>query len=40
MIAAVAVAQDLALYTANPDDFAGLDELLTIVPVTRPASAR
>lgn len=39
MIAAVAVAQDLALYTANPDDFAGLDELLTIVPVTRPASA-
>jgi predicted nucleic acid-binding protein len=40
MIAAVAVAQDLALYTTNPDDFAGLDGLLTVVPVTRPASPR
>jgi predicted nucleic acid-binding protein len=38
MIAAVAVAQELALYTTNPDDFAGLDGLLTVVPVTRPAS--
>lgn len=40
MIAAVAIAQDLSLYTTNPDDFAGLDGLLAIVPVTRPPSAR
>jgi predicted nucleic acid-binding protein len=37
MIAAIAIAQDLPLYTTNPDDFAGLDGLLTVVPVTRPA---
>lgn len=37
MIASVALAEDLALFTTNPDDFAGLDDLLTIVPVTRPA---
>jgi predicted nucleic acid-binding protein len=36
MIASVALAEDLALFTTNPDDFAGLDDLLTIVPVTRP----
>ena len=36
MIASVALAEDLALFTTNPDDFAGLDNLLTIVPVTRP----
>jgi predicted nucleic acid-binding protein len=39
MIAAVAVAKDLALYTTNPEDFAGLDRLLTVVPVARPASS-
>jgi predicted nucleic acid-binding protein len=38
IIAAVAIAQDLSLYTTNPDDFAGLDGLLAIVPVTRPSS--
>lgn len=36
MIAAVAIAEDLALFTTNPDDFVGLDRLVTIVPVTRP----
>ncbi len=36
MIAATAIAAGLPLYTTNPDDFNGLDRLLTIVPVTRP----
>lgn len=36
MIAATAVAEDLALFTTSPDDFAGLDKLLTVIPVTRP----
>jgi tRNA(fMet)-specific endonuclease VapC len=30
MIAAVAVVNDLPLYTCNPDDFAGIDQLLVI----------
>jgi predicted nucleic acid-binding protein len=37
MIAAAAMAAGLPLYTTNPDDFAGLDALLAVVPVTRPA---
>ncbi|WP_129666053.1 type II toxin-antitoxin system VapC family toxin [Phytoactinopolyspora endophytica] len=37
MIAATAIAEDLPLYSTNPDDFAGLGDLLTIVPVTRPS---
>jgi predicted nucleic acid-binding protein len=36
MIAAIAIAEELPLYTTNPDDFSGLDQLLTLVPVTRP----
>jgi predicted nucleic acid-binding protein len=36
MIASIAVAVDLPLYTTNPGDFSGLDDLLTVVPVTRP----
>jgi len=36
LIACVAIAHGLPLYTANPDDFTGLDNLVTIMPVTRP----
>jgi predicted nucleic acid-binding protein len=36
MIAATAIAAGLPLYTTNPDDFAGLGDLLTVIPVTRP----
>ena len=36
MIAAIAIAEDLPLFTTNPDNFAGLDHLLPLVPVTRP----
>jgi predicted nucleic acid-binding protein len=36
MIACVAIANRLPLYTCNPRDFKGLDHLLTVVPVTRP----
>lgn len=39
MIAAIAAVEELPLYTTNPDDFAGLGELLTVVDVARfPAS--
>ena len=36
MIASIAIAEELPLFTTNPDDFKGLDNLLTVVPVTRP----
>ncbi|MEE8484973.1 MAG: type II toxin-antitoxin system VapC family toxin [Acidimicrobiia bacterium] len=35
MIAAIAIANDLPLYTCNPDDFAGIEEL-ELVPVPHP----
>lgn len=31
MVAAVAIANDLPLYTCNPDDFAGIDDLQVVV---------
>jgi predicted nucleic acid-binding protein len=40
MIASIAVTENLPLFTTNPDDFAGLDRLLTVVPVTRPKVPR
>jgi predicted nucleic acid-binding protein len=36
MIAATAMAEGLALYTTNPDDFTGLAGLLRVISVTRP----
>src|ERR1700737_1893957 len=36
MIAATAIAEELPLFTTNPDDFKGLDRLMIIVPVVRP----
>lgn len=37
MIAATAIAEGLAIFTTNPGDYAGLDKLVRVVPVTRPA---
>jgi predicted nucleic acid-binding protein len=36
MIACVAIANQLPLYTCNPKDFKGLDHLLSVARVTRP----
>lgn len=38
MIAAIAVSNELPLYTSNPDDFAGIDGL-TVVPIAHPDRA-
>jgi len=35
-IAATAASNGLPLYTTNPDDFAGLDEWVAVIPVQRP----
>lgn len=40
MIASVAIANRLPLYTTNPIDFEGLEDLLTVVSVTHPATRR
>jgi predicted nucleic acid-binding protein len=37
MIASIAAANRLPLYTTNPDDFVGLDQLVKVVAVPRPA---
>jgi predicted nucleic acid-binding protein len=36
MIAATAIVEELPLFTTNPDDYVGMEKLLTVVPVTRP----
>jgi hypothetical protein len=36
LIAATAMVEELPLFTTNPDDYLGMDKLLTVVPVTRP----
>jgi len=40
MIASTAIAEQLTLFTTNPDEYAGLETLISIVPVTRPAVPR
>jgi predicted nucleic acid-binding protein len=39
MIASVATVNRMPLYTTNPDDFIGLDRILTVLPVDRPTPA-
>lgn len=36
MIAAIALSRQLPLYTTNPGDFIGLEQLLPVIAVTRP----
>ena len=35
MIAATAIAEDLPIFTTNPGDYAGLEKLVRVIPVTR-----
>jgi predicted nucleic acid-binding protein len=39
MIASIAIAEELPLCTTNPDDFVGLEQFMTVVPVRRPVTA-
>lgn len=39
MIASIAMVNGLPLYTTNPSDYIGLDDLVTVVAVTRPPTA-
>lgn len=39
MIASIAVANKLPLFTTNPSDFRGLESLVTVVPIPVPALA-
>ncbi|MCL2849737.1 MAG: type II toxin-antitoxin system VapC family toxin [Micrococcales bacterium] len=39
MIAATAAVEGLPVYTANPDDYTGLEGLVEVVPVPRPTNA-
>ncbi len=39
MIAATAASEGLPLYTTNPDDYRGLEKLVTIVAIPRPQPA-
>jgi predicted nucleic acid-binding protein len=39
MIAAIAIAEELPLFSTNPEDYQGLDDLLTVVPGTRRPTA-
>jgi hypothetical protein len=38
MIAATALVEELPVFTTNPDDYAGLEDHLVVVPVRRPAT--
>jgi predicted nucleic acid-binding protein len=39
LIAATSLTNGLALYTRNPDDFTGLEDLIDIIPVSPPADS-